>query len=211
MIDKVSSWKYAEDFITEPAEIASARARANELGVESITPATGAQLAFLVSALNAKNVVEAGTGAGVSALWMLTASKTMTLTTIDNEPEFQDAARIAFKEADVPPQKIRVISGNAHSVMANMADAAYDLVFLDTGDQDLDDHLHSASRLLRPGGVIALAHALYRDRVPDPAIRDEATSNYRAAVRSLRDSDSFASTISLAGDGLLLASKLVIS
>lgn len=211
MIDKVSSWKYAEDFVTEPAEIANARARSNELGVEAVTPATGAQLAFLVSALNAKNVVEAGTGAGVSALWLLRGSTTVTLTTIDNEPEFQNAAKESFKEAGLLPQRIRVISGNAHNVMANMADAAYDIVFLDTGDQDLDDHLHSASRLLRPGGVIALAHALYRDRVPDPAIRDEATSNYRSAVRSLRDSDSFASTISLAGDGLLLASKLAIS
>ncbi len=211
MIDKVSSWKFAEDFASEPEHIRQARLRAEQLGVETITPATGAQLAFLVSAIGAKSAVEAGTGAGVSSLWLLEGSEKLILTTIDSEPEYQNAAKQSFQEAGFDSSRVRAISGDAHRVMANMADAAYDLVFIDAEDQDIDDHLHSASRLLRPGGVVAFAHALFRDRVPDPAIRDEATANFRSAVRSFRDSDSFLSTLSMVGDGLLLASKRTIS
>ena len=211
MIDKVSSWKFTEDFASEPEHIKQARYRAEQLGVETITPATGAQLAFIVSALGAKTAVEAGTGAGVSSLWLLEGSPKLVLTTIDSEPEYQNVAKESFAEAGLDSSRIRAISGDAHRVMANMADAAYDLVFIDAEDEQLDDHLHSASRLLRPGGVIAFAHALFRDRVPDPALRDEATANFRSAVRSFRDSDSFLSTLSMAGDGLLLASKKVIS
>ncbi len=211
MIDKVSSWKFTEDFASEPEHIKQARYRAEQLGVETITPATGAQLAFIVSALGAKTAVEAGTGAGVSSLWLLEGSPKLVLTTIDSEPEYQNVAKQSFAEAGLDSSRIRAISGDAHRVMANMADAAYDLVFIDAEDEQLDDHLHSASRLLRPGGVIAFAHALFRDRVPDPALRDEATANFRSAVRSFRDSDSFLSTLSMAGDGLLLASKKVIS
>jgi len=211
MIDKVSSWKFTEDFASEPEHIKQARYRAEQLGVETITPATGAQLAFIVSALGAKAAVEAGTGAGVSSLWLLEGSPKLVLTTIDSEPEYQNVAKESFAEAGLDSSRIRAISGDAHRVMANMADAAYDLVFIDAEDEQLDDHLHSASRLLRPGGVVAFAHALFRDRVPDPAMRDEATANFRSAVRSFRDSDSFLSTLSMAGDGLLLASKRVIS
>jgi len=211
MIDKVSSWKFTEDFASEPEHIKQARYRAEQLGVETITPATGAQLAFIVSALGAKAAVEAGTGAGVSSLWLLEGSPKLVLTTIDSEPEYQNVAKESFADAGLDSSRIRAISGDAHRVMANMADAAYDLVFIDAEDEQLDDHLHSASRLLRPGGVIAFAHALFRDRVPDPAMRDEATANFRSAVRSFRDSDSFLSTLSMAGDGLLLASKRVIS
>ena len=211
MIDKVSSWKFTEDFASEPEHIKQARYRAEQLGVETITPATGAQLAFIVSTLGAKAAVEAGTGAGVSSLWLLEGSPKLVLTTIDSEPEYQNVAKESFADAGLDSSRIRAISGDAHRVMANMADAAYDLVFIDAEDEQLDDHLHSASRLLRPGGVIAFAHALFRDRVPDPAMRDEATANFRSAVRSFRDSDSFLSTLSMAGDGLLLASKRVIS
>jgi predicted O-methyltransferase YrrM len=55
--------------------------------------------------------------------------------------------------------------------------------------------------------VIAIAHALWRDRVPDPAIRDETTAVYRDALRFFVNNDDFVSAMSPIGDGLLLASK----
>ena len=47
MIDKISSWKFAEEFNTEPEAMATARKSAEELGVESVTVATGAGLATI--------------------------------------------------------------------------------------------------------------------------------------------------------------------
>jgi len=91
--------------------------------------------------------------------------------------------------------------------MSNMADAAYDLVFLDADRESLEEQLHEASRLLRPGGVVAIAHALWRDRVPDPAMRDDATSIYRDVLRFFSNNDDFVTVLSPVGDGLLMASK----
>jgi predicted O-methyltransferase YrrM len=207
MIDKITSWKFAEDFASEPAEIRAARRSANELGVESVTEATGNQLAVIAGLTRAKSIVEVGTGAGVSGLWLLSASNDSVLTTIDSEPEYQLAARENFKQADVPSSRIRVISGRAASVLANMAEAAYDLVFLDLNPVDLDEVLPLAVGLTKPGGALVITHALWRDRVPNPTLRDEETSSIRTAIQALADSEDFIVSISLVGDGLLIANK----
>lgn len=207
MVDKISSWKFAEDFISEPESFRDARGRAEELGVECVTPSVGAHLAMLVSALSAKAIVEAGTGTGVSGLWMLSGNNSAVLATIDTEGENQAAAKKAFADAKIPANRTRVISGRAIDVMSNMADAAYDLVFLDADRDTLEEQLHEASRLLRPGGVVVIAHALWRDRVPDPAMRDDATAVYRDVLRFFSNNDDFVSALSPVGDGLLIASK----
>ncbi len=209
MVDKISSWKFSEDFVSESESIALARGRAEELGVECITPSVGAHLALLTSALGAKAIVEAGTGTGVSGLWLLSGSTNAVLATIDSEPETQEAARNAFAEAKIAANRTRIITGKANEVMSNMADAAYDLVFLDADRESLEAQLHEASRLLRPGGVVAIAHALWRDRVPDPAMRDDATAVYRDVLRFFNNNDDFVAVLSPVGDGLLIASKRV--
>ncbi|MEN9955364.1 MAG: hypothetical protein RLY34_171 [Actinomycetota bacterium] len=207
MVDKISSWKFSEDFAVENEVLRDARGRAEELGVECITPSVGAHLALLASALGAKAIVEAGTGTGVSGLWLLSGSAQAVLATIDTETEYQATAKRAFTEAKIPANRTRVIHGRAIDVMSNMADAAYDLVFLDADRDTLEEQLHEASRLLRPGGVVAIAHALWRDRVPDPAMRDDATAVYRDVLRYFSNNDDFVSVLSPVGDGLLLASK----
>lgn len=207
MVDKITSWKYAEDFVDESDAMLRARARAEELGIECITAATGAHLALVVSALGAKAIVEAGTGSGLSGLWLLSGNKQAVLATIDTEGEHLNAAKASFKDGKIASTRTRVIHGRAAEVMSNMADAAYDLVFLDADRETLEEQIREASRLLRPGGIIAVAHALWRDRVPDPAIRDETTNIYRDAMRFFVNNDDFITTLSPIGDGLLLASK----
>ena len=207
MVDKISSWKFAEDFVTENEPIRDARARAEEMGIECVTASVGAHLAFLVSSLQAKAIVEVGTGAGVSGLHLLSGSPTAVLATIDNEQENQAAAKLAFADAGIASNRTRVIVGKAVDVMSNMADAAYDLVFLDADRDSLEDQLREASRMLRPGGVVAIAHALWRDRVPDPAMRDDATNTYRDVLRFFANNNDFITSLIASGDGLLLASK----
>jgi predicted O-methyltransferase YrrM len=207
MVDKISSWKFTEEFVTESEPMRDARVRAEELGIECVTPAVGAHLAFLASSLQAKAIVEVGTGAGVSGLHLLSGSATAVLATIDSEQENQAVAKIAFADAGIASNRTRVIVGKAVDVMSNMADAAYDLVFLDADRDSLEDQLREASRMLRPGGVVAIAHALWRDRVPDSAMRDDATNTYRDVLRYFQNNKDFISSLITSGDGLLLASK----
>lgn len=207
MIDKISSWKFAEEYANEPAHIAQARHHAEQLGVESVTAATGNQLALIAAMSKAKNIVEAGTGAGVSSLWLLSAAKDSVLTTIDDEPEYQNVARKNFAASEIPAGRIRVITGKAKAVMGNMADGGYDLVFLDIEPIDLEELLPTAVSLLRPNGTLVIAHALWRDRVPNPALRDDETVALRSALRNFADSEGFIASLSMIGDGLLMVVK----
>jgi predicted O-methyltransferase YrrM len=207
MIDKIASWKFAEDYVNEPQAIQAARRTAEELGVEALTPAAGNQLALFAAMSKAKSIVEVGTGAGVSGLWLLSAASDSVLTTIDDEPEYQNVARENFKFAGIAANRIRVISGKGQSVMGNMAESAYDLVFVDVDPSSLEQLLAPAAALAKPGGAIIISHALWRDRVPNPALRDDETDALRQAIRNFGDGDGFISSISMVGDGLLLVVK----
>ena len=54
---KPASWTYAEEFVAEDEILASARSRADEVGVAPVGPGTGAALRFLASVLDARAVV----------------------------------------------------------------------------------------------------------------------------------------------------------
>lgn len=207
MVDKISSWKYTEDFHQEPEVISRARARAEEMGIESITPSVGATLAVLVASMNAKAIVEVGTGAGVSGLWLQSGNSTSVLASIDTELQHQDLAKLAFEQAGIISTRLRMINGRSSEVLVNLADLAYDLVLLDGDIDSLLSQVKESFRLLRSGGVLAIPHALWRDRVPDQVLRDEITEEYRAVLEFINDSGLFIPALSTIGDGLLIASK----
>lgn len=208
MADKETSWRYAEEFVAEPEAIALARAHSRELGIDAVTPAMGAQLSLLAAASTSHSIVEIGTGAGVSGLWLLRGSPTAVLTSIDIEFEHQQVARTAFADANVPANRIRLITGNASAVLPKMNDGAYDLVFVDADPESLLDYVEHGLRIARRGGIVVVAHALWRGRVADPAARDDTVADYRALLSTIAESSAVAAALSTAGDGLLQLVKL---
>jgi len=100
-----------------------------------------------------------------------------------------------------------VITGKAKAVMGNMAESGYDLVFLDIDPLEVEELLPTAVGLIRPGGALVISHALWRDRVPNPTLRDDETSALRATIKSFSNVTGFFSSISMVGDGLLLIAK----
>ncbi|MDR3068693.1 MAG: O-methyltransferase [Cellulomonas sp.] len=202
--DKALSWFYCEESVTEDDVVADARERAEEFGVEPVSPATGALLGVL--AARARAAVEVGTGTGVSALHLLRGmAHDGVLTTIDVEVEHQRAAKEAFTEAGVRPTRVRAIRGRAQDVLPRLTDAAYDLVVLDADQENHAAYAEHAVRLLRPGGTLAVNHALWGDQVADPARRDEQTVAARDLHRALRADDRLDVVLLSVGDGLLLA------
>ena len=55
-----SSWKFAEELVTESDPVAEARQHSLEVGVEPVSPAVGAQLAVATATSRARNVIEIG-------------------------------------------------------------------------------------------------------------------------------------------------------
>ena len=203
---KASSLAYAEDFITPHPVIEQAQRRGEELGVRPVSNATGAALRLLAAAVGARHVVEVGTGAGSSGLWLLQGMPPDgILTSIDVEPEHQRAARASFTEAGIPSQRTRVIGGDAVQVMGRLTDGAYDLVLVDADEESYPAYVDQAVRLLRPGGVLAVHDMLWHDKVADPASRDTVTTLLRDLGKTLRDDDRLLPALLPVGDGLLVA------
>jgi predicted O-methyltransferase YrrM len=208
MADKESSWRYAEEFVAEPEAIAVARQHSMELGIDAVTPAMGAQLALLAAASSCHSILEIGTGAGVSGLWLLRGAPLAVLSSIDIEFDHQQVARTAFADANVPANRIRLITGTAAQVLPKMNDGAYDLVFIDADPESLLDYVEHGLRIARRGGIVVVAHALWRGRVADPAARDDTVTDYRALLATIAESSAVAAALSTAGDGLLQLVKL---
>jgi predicted O-methyltransferase YrrM len=203
-----ASVAYAESFVAEDDVLLGARDRARELGCVPIGSAGGAMLRVLAAATGARSVVEVGTGAGVSGLYLLGGmAADGVLTTIDVEGENQRAAKEAFTDAGIAASRYRLINGSAAEVLPRLRDEAYDLVFVDADKAAYAAYYEQAVRLLRSGGVVAFDNALWHDRVADPAQRDPDTLTLRDLGRSLRDDDRFVSVLLAAGDGLLVAAK----
>lgn len=205
---KPASWAYAEEFVTENDVTDRARRRGEELGAAPVGNGAGAVLRLLAATAKAKSVIEIGTGAGTSGLWLLQGMPADgILTTIDVEPEHQAAAKRAFQESGVAPQRTRVISGRALDVLPRMTDAAYDMVVVDAEKSEYPEYVEHGIRLLRSGGVLVLDNMLWHDRVADPAARDEQTTVLRDLGKSLRDDDRLLSALLPVGDGVLAAVK----
>jgi predicted O-methyltransferase YrrM len=203
-----ASWELAEAYVPEDAVFASARTRADEVGVVPIGAGGGAALRFLASLTEARAVVEIGTGTGVSALWLLRGMRADgVLTSIDVEGEHQRLARVAMTEAGIAPNRVRLINGRALDVMSRLADSAYDLVLVDGEKTEYAAYFEEALRLLRPGGVVAFDNALWHDRVADPSQRDPDTVALRQVVQAVREDERVLTVLLPVGDGLLAAIK----
>ncbi|MFB8190006.1 O-methyltransferase [Microbacterium sp. NPDC055988] len=203
--------RFLRESIVEPDSIARARAHAVELGAMPISTVVGSQIAVLAAATSARSIVEIGTGAGVSGLWLLRGAPQAVLTSIDNEPEHLAAARQAFTDAKVPSTKVRFITGRAIDVLPRMNESSYDIVLVDADPDHIIEYVEHGLRLARTGGMVLVPRILGGGRVADPVQRDEVTSAYRSLVQETQESSAVLATVSPAGEGLLQLIRLADS
>ena len=199
---------FADDFVVEDDAVLGARDIADDLGIDPLSPATCAVLTVLAASAGARNVVEIGTGVGVSGVAVLKGmDPSGILTSIDLEPEHHKHARATFAGSGFAPEKTRLITGRALDVLPRLTDAGYDLVLIDAARRELPQYFEQALRLVKQGGLIVIAHALARGRVADPAQRDPDTTAMRETLRTLRLTDGLSVSIITVGDGLAVAVK----
>lgn len=203
MGEQNANQRFVDEATVEPDHIARARAHALELGAAPISPAIGAQLAVLAASSRALNIVEIGTGAGVSGLWLLHGSPRATLTTIDKEPEHLGAARQAFADARIPPARARFITGRAAEVLPRMNEASYDIVLVDADPEGVIEYVEHGLRLARAGGMVLVPRVLGGGAVADPVRRDPITTAYRSLILETQASPAVISALSITGEGLL--------
>ncbi|HWC33770.1 MAG TPA: O-methyltransferase [Mycobacteriales bacterium] len=202
----LANWQYAEQWLEEDAPATQARPKGTDLGAVPIGAGGGAMLRFLAASINARSIVEIGTGAGVSGTWLLRGmAPDGLLTSIDLEAEHQRVAKQTFLAAGFPLSRFRLIAGNALDVLPRLTDGAYDMVFGDASKEEYVGYLDEAIRLLRPGGILAFDNALWHGRVADLGNRDASTVAVRDLLKRVRDDERLVPLLVPNGDGLLAA------
>jgi predicted O-methyltransferase YrrM len=132
-----------------------------------------------------------------------------TLTSIDDEMEHSNAAKMALQDAGIAQSRFRLITNPVMDVMTKLTDRAYDLVIFRHNPEDISYAATEAHRILRSGGVFVIDNFFGGGKVSDPAQRDPKTVALRDAGKSIKnESENWVTSLIPIGDGLLLATKL---
>jgi len=203
----IASWTYAEHFMPESEAARAARAASLEAGLVPISRGAAQTLTVLARLGRVKAVVEVGTGTGVASVALLAGmDPTGHLTSIDTEGDHLQTAGAMARLAGVKSQRQRLIAGRPLEILARLADAAYDLVYIDADPLDSGEHVEQALRVLRPTGLLVVYHALLSDTVARENNLDDETLIVRETLEAVREMD-LTSVLLPIGDGLLVSVK----
>jgi predicted O-methyltransferase YrrM len=193
-------WNLSQNFIPEDTHLTNARNKSKELGLNPIGQGAGALLRFLASTIDASNVVEIGTGTGVSGLWLLRGMNSASvLTSIDSDAERQRAAKEIFSSAAIASNKIRLIAGRAIEVVDKLTSNAYDLMFINGDKLEYETLFDQSLRLLRPGGILVFHNVL----------SDSNAADNLAVIKvseKIKDDSRLVSVMIPSGSGIIAAS-----
>jgi predicted O-methyltransferase YrrM len=202
------SLELAEDFARPTEPVREARDSSLVVGADTASPGVCAALTFLAKAVDAKAVVEIGTGTGLTGLALFTGmNENGILTSIDSEADWQLEARQAFTAAGIKPSRFRLIAGVSLEVLPRLQDAAYDIVFVNGDKLEYVEYVAQALRLLRRGGVVIVNDALWGNLVADPRNEDDETVIIREALQAIQDDETLYPVLIPLGDGLAAAVK----
>jgi len=202
------SWAYAEDFVIPSASLDESRQAALGLGVTPLSTGTAAALRFLARAIDAKHVVELGTGSGTSGLALFEGmAPDGILTSIAPEADRQAEARAAFTRAGIGTPRFRLIAGSPLEVLPKLRDGAYDLVFINGDKLEYVEYVTEALRLLRHRGMVVVNEVLWKNLVADADDESDEAMIIREALESVKETEEFTSALLPVGMGLLVAIK----
>jgi predicted O-methyltransferase YrrM len=196
-------WIYVNDAAVESETLIKARELSVEHGIEPITATIGAQYAIAAASTQAVNIIEIGTGFGVSGLWLLSGAPHATLTSIDDEYDHHEQSKPLFLEAGYLANRVRLITGRAADVLPRMNENDYDVAVIDGDPNQLLFNVEHALRLVRVGGVVLIPHALWNGEVAEPAKRGAVPSALRAIMKNATDDENQVWSLASIGDGLL--------
>lgn len=174
------------------------------LPVINIRAEEGHMLLFLARLCGARRMLEIGTLAGYSGIWLARAlPEGGTLITLEMDPRHAQIAREHFALAGVA-DRIQLIEGEAmHTLNTTLAGAdPFDMVFIDADKDGYPDYYEWAVTHTRPGGLIT-AHNAFRSGY---LFADDPKANpTRAMLKQMANDPRVTSTIVPVGDGFAAA------
>jgi predicted O-methyltransferase YrrM len=178
-----------------------------------VSPAQGKLLELLARATRARTVLEIGTLAGYSTIWLARGLPADgRLVTLEYEPRHAEVARANLERAGFA-DRAEVIVGAALDTLPGLVGddrAPFDLIFIDADKQGYPDYLTWSLRLSRPGTLIVADNVVRGGAVADPDSTDPLVRGVRRfaelAAAEPRLSATTIQTVGVKGyDGLAFA------
>jgi caffeoyl-CoA O-methyltransferase len=167
----------AQRFAPEDDALAQVEASLERAGMPhiSVSPTEGKLLFVLAQLCGAKRILEVGTLAGYSTIWMARALPPGgRLTSIEVDPKHAEVARANLASAGVG-DRVTVRVGRALDVLPVLereGAGPFDMTFIDADKPPYLEYFHWALRLSRPGSLIVADNVIRGGAVLDRASED---------------------------------------
>ncbi|NLV29583.1 MAG: O-methyltransferase [Acidobacteria bacterium] len=197
----------AERTRQEDAFLRSLKASARAGGIPPIwvAPEQGSFLQLLLAAARAREVVEVGTLAGYSAIWMARGLPPGgRVRTIEVSIQYADFAERWIAKSDVA-DRIRVYRGKGADILAGFHSESADAVFIDADKEGYAVYLREALRVVRKGGLILADNAFGFGHLFEES--DPGAAGMRAFNDVMAKESGLHSIIVPLGDGLWVGLK----
>ncbi|PKW13683.1 O-methyltransferase [Saccharopolyspora spinosa] len=196
-----------EDPVLTAALQASDEAALPHINVSALQ---GKLLNLLARSVQARSILEIGTLAGYSTIWLGRALPADgRLVTLEAEPKHAEVARANLARAGLDGiTEVRV--GPALDTLPELVEESFDLVFIDADKPNIPEYFRWALVLTRPGGLVIVDNVVRRGAVVDEHSSDPAVQGARRFHEMLAaESRASATTIQTVGakghDGFTLA------
>ncbi len=211
------TWTAVDDYITglllptDPIlDAAQEASRAAGLPPISVSAAQGKFLHLLARIQGARRILEIGTLAGYSTIWLARALPAGgRLITLEFDPKHAGVAQANLARAGLS-HMVDVRVGRAIDALPSLAgDAPFDLIFIDADKPSTTDYFKWSLKLSRKGSVIVVDNVVRAGGLVDPSA-DEDARGMRTFVAALaaepRVSATAIQTVGIKGyDGFAIA------
>jgi predicted O-methyltransferase YrrM len=188
-------WSAVDGFITgllvppDPVlDAALAASAAAGLPAISVSPSQGKFLHLLTRACGARSILEIGTLAGYSTIWLARAlPEGGRLVTLESEPAHAEVARANIARAGLGGV-VELRLGRALDTLPGLAAEGvgpFDLVFIDADKPSTAEYFDWALRLTRRGSLIVVDNVVRDGAVVDEQSEDEVVQGVRRFYQRL--------------------------
>jgi predicted O-methyltransferase YrrM len=166
-------------FISEDEALTAATASIKEAGIGdmSISPVQGSFLQLLVKLTRAGKILELGTFAGYSTIWLARGLPEQgRLITMEFSPVHAAMAEKNIRRAGLQ-EKVDMRVGKAIELLPGLATESvgpFDLIFIDADKPPYAEYFEWALKLSRPGTLIIFDNVIRDGKVLDPQSADAA-------------------------------------
>ena len=193
--------KYISDLFIKPDEALTAAEKSHRLEnlpPINVSPNLGRLLYLFAKLTNAKKILEVGTLAGYSTIWMARSlPKDGKLITLEIDPHHADVARKNIVRAGLS-SVVEIIVGKAIDLLPQLVNekaGPFDMIFIDADKPPYTEYFEWALKLSRSGTLIIADNVIRDGKVLDPNHDDEMVKGAQRFNKALAANNRVSATI----------------